>query len=413
MIPERPSAAVLLKRDDALSEEACRGLLNYREEDHLVDFKETFDPSSGKAWIDLAIDCVSFANTEGGYLVIGVADRTWNKSGLPSDVAAALADTKIVLEKINRCLAPQLTRVRSRRIEEDGKHFIVIYSPPSIDVTHIFESNLDWQPQSGGRVLQVVQKGAIYIRRAASNQIMTSVDFELLVARRINSFREKILEGPVRVVNAPPDHEVVTIEQSQDADGAKSIVVTDGPDSLGLRGKPLKLASNAIEDRLKLYQALTTADANAEVPLAVIYEAYANRDELRVTESMASWLAYHSLRTGAPPFFWLGFLKTTLAREVIKRAFNAGGWRREYVLTYSGFYGQRFYEGLAENLAQSGFPRRSFPGKLQLLRAGPTKMRERDVARATDLARTLMSRRDRFVDSELEKLDCSLYASFD
>ena len=78
----RISARELLQCSDPLSDEACLSLINYGEEDELVDFKESFDPSLGKSWIDLSIDCVAFANTFGGFIVFGVENRTWRHLGV-------------------------------------------------------------------------------------------------------------------------------------------------------------------------------------------------------------------------------------------------------------------------------------------------------------------------------------------
>jgi predicted HTH transcriptional regulator len=203
----RISVSELLVSSDPLSDSACLGLLSYHEEDDLVDFKEKFDPSSQKSWIELAVDAVAFANTNGGYIVFGVADKTWATIGLTDTAVAALSDTKKVLEKINRSLVPVLTRVRSREIKNEGNSFVVLYSPCEPNATHVFESNLTWSPD-GKKEISLVSKGSIYIRRVASNQVLTSADFELLIERRLKHFREKIIEGLVRVVHAPPGHEV-------------------------------------------------------------------------------------------------------------------------------------------------------------------------------------------------------------
>jgi hypothetical protein len=62
----RVSAPDLIASRDPLSDEACTGLLNYREEDELVDFKQSFGARHEKSWVDLAVDRVAFANTDGG-----------------------------------------------------------------------------------------------------------------------------------------------------------------------------------------------------------------------------------------------------------------------------------------------------------------------------------------------------------
>ena len=98
----RIAAADLLLHSDPLSEEACRSLIGYGAEDRFVDFKESFECHIEKSWIDLAIDCATFANSEDGFIVFGVEDVTWKKVGICKAAADALRDTKKVVEKINR-----------------------------------------------------------------------------------------------------------------------------------------------------------------------------------------------------------------------------------------------------------------------------------------------------------------------
>ena len=47
----RVSARELLMSSDPLSDNACTGLLDYKEEDTLVDFKADFDLRIDKSWI--------------------------------------------------------------------------------------------------------------------------------------------------------------------------------------------------------------------------------------------------------------------------------------------------------------------------------------------------------------------------
>lgn len=409
----RISAAELLASSDPLSDDACTGLLNYKEEDGLVDFKQSFDPRHDKSWIDLAVDCVAFANTDGGYVVFGVADKTWKLVGLEEDAVAALADAKKVLEKVNRNLVPVLTRVRTRAIEYSGKRFVVLFSPSSLDCTHIFESNLDWAP-TPGRPIVVVSKGAIYVRRVASNQLLTSADFELLVERRLRRIRDKLLEGVARVIQAPADHEVVTIVRSTDTSGAATITVGDAPESMDLRGKPLRLAQDSMADKIRLLEAITNADERISVPASILFDGYAAREMLNPEGSTVEWLAYHSLLCESPAFWWLSLMKVATARKVIKKAFEKAGWRRGYIVTYSGFYGKTLYNELRDKLQSSG--RQEVPHyreKRLLLNVDPSRNRPADIKRATELAQLLTKTKDQTAIHELERLDCALYAPFE
>jgi hypothetical protein len=411
--PPRISAAELLASSDPLSDAACIGLLTYGEEDGHVDFKQTFDPKHEKSWIDLSVDCVAFANTEGGYVVFGVADKTWKLCGLDDNAVNALADSKKVLEKVNRNLVPALTRVRTRAIEHSGMHFVVAFIPSSLDSTHIFESNLDWTP-APGKSLTAVTKGAIYVRRVASNQLLTSADFELLVERRLKRIREKMLVGVARVIHAPADHEVVTLLQTRDSTGAATVTVGDAPDSMDLRGKPLRLARGSMMETIKVLEALTNADERIPVPESILLEAYAERETLDTDVQTAQWLAFHSLLSASPAFWWLAKVPDDDARKTIKRAFERANSRRGYIVGYSGFYGKTIYNELRERLKKSrGEDVAAFREKRLLINVDASRNRKADAKRATALAKSLARNRDQTGIHELERLDCSLYAPFD
>jgi hypothetical protein len=407
---QRVSVAELLESSDPLSDEACTGLLHYREEDGRVDFKISFDAAIDKSWIDLAIDCVAFANTDGGYIVLGVADKTWNLVGLDRGSVSILTDTKKVLEKINRSLIPALTQVRTRAIEHSGMAFVVIYSPCSPDCTHIFESNLDWNPIPT-KTVTAVTRGAIYVRRVASNQLLTSIDFELLLERRLKRIRNRMLEGVARVIQAPVNHEIVTVVRSSDEHGAPTMTISDAPDSMELRGKLLRIAKDSIAEKISWLKELTNADARITVPASILYEVYADRETFRSDKATAEWLAYRSLLCEAPVFWWLRQLATATARKVLKMAFEKPGLRRGYIARYSGFYGEAIYTELRDRLKgqQSLEPYRD---KRSLLNADPSRDPSNDARRATELVRQLAIDRDQASIHELERLDCSLYAPF-
>src|SRR5205807_529114 len=109
----------------------------------------------------------------------------------------------------------------------------------------------------------------------------------------------------------------------------------------------------------------------------ILLELYAIRHEIELDDESISWTAHHSLRSGAPVFWWLSQLSPAKARSTLEAAFNAARWRKGYVVTYAGFYGQRFYENLGERLQRAGHNGvRPFRNKHSLLNVGPSKHRE-------------------------------------
>ena len=301
----RLAAADLLLNSDPLSDEACSSLVGYGEEDGLVDFKVAFDPRIDKSWIELAIDCAAFANTNGGFIVIGVQDQTWKQIGIVSEAANALRDTKKVLEKINRGdLRPSITRVRTRVFTMDDREFAIVHIPASRDFTHIFESNLDWTTP-GGKAIPLIAKGSIYVRRSASNQVLTSADFEAVVHRRIDRYRQRILDGVARIVNAAPETQIVTVAKVVGARGEPGIQVVDAPTGSELVGKSLTFTAKSLADKINMYSALVGPSYSERVDARILFEAFAVRHDQDLASEQREWIGLYSLLRHAPVFYWL------------------------------------------------------------------------------------------------------------
>jgi len=81
-----------LLRDAPLSRDIAEFLVNYREEDSCVDYKLEIDPTSERGWLELTKDVCAFANTLGGYLVIGVSNSDKSLVGMPPDLVPLLED---------------------------------------------------------------------------------------------------------------------------------------------------------------------------------------------------------------------------------------------------------------------------------------------------------------------------------
>lgn len=407
----RIAARELLLRSDPLSEEGCISLIGYGEEDRFVDFKRSFDLHTEKSWIDLAIDCAAFANSEGGFIVFGVQDGSWKKVGIDRESANALRDTKKVIEKINRGdLQPRITRLGTRVFESEDMEFAVVHVPSSRDLTHIFESNLDWTAP-GGKPVRGVSKGAIYVRQSASNQVLTSAGFEELVRRRIEIFREKILDGVVRAVNVSSQEEVVTVSRIVGVRGETDVKVVDAPVESGLSGKALTFTVESLADKIRLYMALVEPKRNVHIDSRLLFEAFARRHEQGLGAEEREWVALFSLLRHAPVFFWLKDLRNADSRRIIEAAFKAGtNVQKGFILNYAFFFGDSFYGRLRAQVSAGSA--RYLRNKVEVFGRGPSTSRTDDERRASELAMDRSKSENTAAEYELERLDCALYAPF-
>jgi tetratricopeptide (TPR) repeat protein len=82
-----------------LSVEGIRYLLNCRAECEHLDFKAEINSNNEHNAVGIAKDIVGMKNIGGGYIVIGVADKTWNPTGLSK---ASGLDTKMLRDLVRK-----------------------------------------------------------------------------------------------------------------------------------------------------------------------------------------------------------------------------------------------------------------------------------------------------------------------
>ena len=118
--------------DDPLSEEAFEFFLNYREEDTQIDCKESFHIEEEREWLEITKDILGFANSNGGILLFGLRNGTFEQIGLDSQVSLVLGDSNNIIQKINRFVDPPISLLRCKPYLRDNKIFVAMYIPPSL-----------------------------------------------------------------------------------------------------------------------------------------------------------------------------------------------------------------------------------------------------------------------------------------
>jgi predicted HTH transcriptional regulator len=83
------------------SKKTLRDLLHSGGENEHIDFKEKFDITTDHQATDFSKDAVAMKNVGGGYIVLGVKDKTWQPVGF---TAPLLIDTKMLRDAIQKTL---------------------------------------------------------------------------------------------------------------------------------------------------------------------------------------------------------------------------------------------------------------------------------------------------------------------
>jgi tetratricopeptide (TPR) repeat protein len=88
-----------MARDGDMSKDAMRYFLNCRAECAWLDYKGTLALEHDKQLCDFAKDILALKNVGGGFIVVGVQDKTWRPVGLSAELPY---DAKMLRDKIRR-----------------------------------------------------------------------------------------------------------------------------------------------------------------------------------------------------------------------------------------------------------------------------------------------------------------------
>ncbi len=99
------STLLRMARQGDLSADACRYLLSAHGECEWLDYKEQLNLSNDAQLSEFVRDVLGMKNVGGGYIVVGVRDKTWEPVGLASRLPY---DTKLLREKVLKACGVQL-----------------------------------------------------------------------------------------------------------------------------------------------------------------------------------------------------------------------------------------------------------------------------------------------------------------
>lgn len=344
----------LLTSEDPLSGEALERLLQYREEDSLVDYKETFGATE-KEWLEITKDLMAFANTSGGYLVFGVRDATYERIGLPADAVKLLTHTGLILQKINRFLDPPLHLLRCKEfIKEfiqDGKRFVGLLIPESSGVTHVISQDGSFSLPSGEKKC-VLRKGTFYVRRSGGNQLGGTRDLDTIFARRVELFRESLLQKIARVVEAPLGSEVVVISPEGVSGNEKHVVIDNTPAAIPVKGMSFSVPPQTTEQEIASWSALAGRDPSALPAPKTLWGWYEARKTLRLQEKFRLEVAKRCLLSHVPVFYWLRGCDAHSGKQMILDALarKPSVERLGDIVGVAAFLGRQFHRSIVSRL---------------------------------------------------------------
>jgi len=355
------SVSECLTLENPLSDEVIKFLLNYQEEDMHIDFKLSFD-NEEREWLEITKDILAFSNTFGGYLVFGIKNGTFEKQGLSDEEVKILRDANNLIQKVNRFIEPNIKALRCKHLEYNEKSFVIVFIPPSLDITHIINKDAFFKFPSGKEKV-VIRQGTTFVRRSGGNHLMDDRDLDDIIARRINYYKNSLLKKISRVVEAPPSGEIFVISGEKTDGEYKEFIIENAPDAIPVKGMSFTISPKTLEQEIMGWIAMNEREREALPASAIVWKWYKDREEIKLTHEQKVQTAKYSLLTGVPAFYWLQGCDATSIKKMLIEAltFHPNISSIGDIVSTGAFLGKRFHKNLVGKLGE--FSSRIAPAK--------------------------------------------------
>jgi hypothetical protein len=203
-----------------------------------LDFKTAFNGESSGDWLSLIKDIAAFANTGGGFILVGVSD-----DGVPTG------------DDCTDLLTVDPADLTNRIFKYTGTHFdnfeVVSCQKQGVEITALWvggcRTPLVFTKVGTYEVAPGYQKtafsfGTIYFRHGAKSEPATSDDLRNFIDRELEVIRKSWLEGITRVVEAPAGSRIAIVppdDRQVGPSGALPLRLTDDPSAPAYYAVPI------------------------------------------------------------------------------------------------------------------------------------------------------------------------------
>lgn len=325
-----PSLKAFASREDPFAElEALKKrLLNCSSESRYIEWKgyPPIGPTVNVRWKYRAVKAaISFANTDGGFIVFGVApDGRW--MGLTKEELSHVDASKI-RELINGCISPELPYLNYAQIAYRGKHFSLLHVPASPLMPHVTTKEIvERGPRSKPDV--ILARHAVYCRSGGRSSRASPNQHQEIVRKRTDFLRTELLrrirevpvaapgltgtqagvEGSLTYARLTNDPRAPAIRLTRDNTQASGVFLHE------------QLSDGLFEEINNVLEVNSMLSAGRSVFLLgepVYYRIYAERQHIKGNEQLAL-LAKTALTTiYGPHLYWFLVMPPELAASTI------------------------------------------------------------------------------------------------
>ena len=320
-MPEKLSIKDILTSNDPLSEDALKLLIDYKEEDLFVDYKESFDEKDERHWLGITIDAMAFANTRGGFIVFGIKDSDFSVTGLFDQSIRVLTNTNQILQKFNRYVSPHFSSIRTKEYSTSGGKVAIMYVPESKGKTHIFIKDVNYK-FPGGTQKKMISAGMIFIRRSVTNQVLMPEDLEFIIDRRIEHFKESILKKISKVIESPPEHNVLVFDPKSSVENDHRFSITDSDSAIPIKGMSFTIAPSTDFEECCGWISLAKRDPTFLPSHERLWYLYSIRESLSLNHDQLLEITRFSLLLEHPVFYWVKDLNADDIKRKLTMVFD-------------------------------------------------------------------------------------------
>src|ERR1700677_90416 len=151
------------------------GIIERNFESKSLDYKGpmSWDANDKRKCCELVKDVLAFANTEGGYIVIGVseADEGFELTGVSIEQAGSF-EPSAICQFVQKYSDPPIN-VRVQKVVHQQKNFVILEIPRFSDTPHLCQKDFPY----------VLSDRTLYVRtdNNESAQIKSSADFRVVI----------------------------------------------------------------------------------------------------------------------------------------------------------------------------------------------------------------------------------------
>jgi len=188
-----------------------------------------------------------------------------------------------------------------------------------------------------------------------------------VIERRIDQFREALIDKVAMIVNSPASSNVYILSKDPSVKADERFIIEDSTDTIPVKGMSFTIAPESNEEKIAAWSVLYRGDPNLCPPSAEVWKWYSRRTKITLSKQHRLTLFKFSLWDNAPAFYWIQGLKVKDIKISLFEAIRdrPAGTEAKQMLIVAAFLGETHFKNalkaLGENKSRLEHIMKSFP----------------------------------------------------